>query len=67
VATLVPAGLQQRLRAGAIRETTFRAASEVPTEALTWRVELDTTDAVPQRYTLVFEPVEGRLVSLVRR
>jgi hypothetical protein len=67
VATLLPVGLQQRLGAGVVRETTFRAESEVLAEALTWRVELDTTGAVPQRYTLVFEPIDGRLMSLVRR
>jgi hypothetical protein len=67
--SLVPPGLQQQLGARTRRETSFRAEGTVdaPQDAQTWRVELDTDGAVPHRYTLVFEPVEGRLLSVVRR
>jgi hypothetical protein len=66
---LVPPGLQQQLGARTRRETSFRTEGTVdaPQDALTWRVELDTDGTVPHRYTLVFEPVEGRLLSVVRR
>ena len=66
---LVPPGLQQQLGARTRRETSFRAEGTVdaPQDALTWRVELDTDGTVSHRYTLVFEPVEGRLLSVVRR
>jgi hypothetical protein len=68
--TLVPAGIHQRLGAPEIRIATFRGATEEgPEAALTWRVELDRQEAsgVLTRYTLVIEPMDGRLVSLVRR
>ena len=65
--SLVPAGLQRKLGTTAVRETEFRATSESLSEALTWRVEVESAETVPRRYTLAFEPVEGRLVSVVRR
>ena len=64
VETLVPAGLQARLGAPTLRARTFAADGDEPQ---TWRVDLESTETVPQRYTLVFEPVEGRLLSVVRR
>jgi hypothetical protein len=66
---LVPAGVQQHLAAHLVRETRFRIESpaDAPQEALTWRVELETDDRAARPYALVFEPVEGRLVSVVRR
>ncbi len=66
VETLVPAGLQTRLGAPTLRERTF-VADGAPDEAQTWRVDVESTETVPQRYTLVFEPVDGRLLSVVRR
>jgi hypothetical protein len=46
----------------------FREQSlEAPSEARTWRVALDGPDVSTPGYTLVVEPVEGRLVSVVRR
>jgi hypothetical protein len=68
-AALVPLGLQQQLGAPTVRETTFRAEApaDAPQDALTWRVELETGDAARRPYTLLFEPVEGRLLSVVRR
>jgi hypothetical protein len=65
----VPPGVQQQLGARTRRETSFQTEGTVdaPEDALTWRVELDTDDATLRRYTLVFEPVEGRLLSVVRR
>jgi hypothetical protein len=67
--SLVPLGLQHQLGAPTRRETSFRAegTADAPQDALTWRVELESGEAVPRQYTLVFEPVEGRLLSLVRR
>jgi hypothetical protein len=66
---LVPAGLKVRLGAPTVRERLFRAdaSADAPEEALTWRVELEAEDPLGPRYTLVFEPVEGRLLSVVRR
>jgi hypothetical protein len=66
---LVPAGLQRHLAAHLVRETRFRAEApaNAPQDALTWQVELETDDRAARPYTLVFEPVEGRLVSVVRR
>jgi len=64
LATLVPAGVASALRA-TVRDRTFReTVADAAEEALTWRVELDTAD---HGYTLVVEPVEGRLLSVVRR
>ncbi len=40
---------------------------DAPQDARTWRVELETDDPTGRPYTLVFEPVEGRLLSVVRR
>jgi len=64
IETLVPAGLHTRLSAPTLRERTFIADGDEPQ---TWRVDVESTETVPQRYTLVFEPVEGRLLSVVRR
>jgi hypothetical protein len=64
--SLVPAGLQARLGAPTVRERTFRTEGSED-EAQTWRVEVESPDVVPVRYTLVFEPFEGRLLSVVRR
>ena len=68
-AALVSLGLQQQLGARTVRETTFRteAPADAPQDALTWRVELETGDAARRPYMLLFEPVEGRLLSVVRR
>ena len=65
----MPLGLQRQLGAAAVRGPTFRAAGtvEAPQDALTWRVELETDDPHCRPYTLVFEPIEGRLLSVVRR
>ena len=67
--SLVPPGLQRQLGALSVRETSFRAQGtvEAPQDALTWRVELETDVPNGRPYTLVFEPVEGRLLSVVRR
>ncbi len=68
-AEMVPLGVQEQLGAHTVRETTFRieAPADAPQDALTWRVELETGDAARRSYTLLFEPVEGRLLSVVRR
>jgi hypothetical protein len=66
LATLLPAGLQARLGAPTVRERRFRADGSVD-EAQTWHVELEPADGAPYRYVLVIEPVEGRLLSVVRR
>ena len=66
---LVPNGVKEQLRAPTVREASFRtdAPADAPDDAWTWRVELETDDALRRPYTLVFEPVEGRLLSVVRR
>jgi hypothetical protein len=66
---LVPAGVPRMLGAPNVRETTFRTekSDEKSNDAMTWQVDVESTDTVPRRYTLVFEPVEGRLLSVVRR
>ena len=64
--SLVPGGVQLQLGAPMVRERTFQTDGTVE-EAQTWRVEVESSDVVPVRYTLVFEPVEGRLLSVVRR
>lgn len=67
--TLVPPGMSQQLGARLVREPTFRAEGpvEAPQAARTWRVQLETDDPAGRLYTLVFEPVDGRLLSVVRR
>jgi hypothetical protein len=69
VDTLVPPGVREVLGARLVRETMFRAdgTADAPQDARTWRVELETDDPTGRPYTLVFEPVEGRLLSVVRR
>ena len=69
VDALVGAGVRAVLGARLVRETTFRAegTADAPQDARTWRVELETDDPAGRPYTLVFEPVEGRLLSVVRR
>jgi hypothetical protein len=64
LATLVPAGVPRVLRA-TVRARTFReTVADAAEEALTWQVELDTDT---HTYSVLFEPVEGRLLSVVRR
>ncbi len=69
VDALVPPGVRAVLGARLVRETMFQAegTAEAPQDARTWRVELETDDPTGRPYTLVFEPVEGRLLSVVRR
>jgi hypothetical protein len=66
---LVTPGLQRLFGARTVRERSFRAegTAEAPLDALTWRVELEADDPATRGYTLVFEPIEGRLLSVVRR
>ena len=66
---LVPIGVKEQLRARTVRDASFRtdAPADAPDDARTWRVELETDDALRRSYTLVFEPIEGRLLSVVRR
>jgi hypothetical protein len=68
-AALVPSGVQTVLGGDTVRGQTFR--SEAPpdhfAEALTWQVELEKHDSATNVFTLVFEPIEGRLMSVVRR
>ena len=63
---LVSAGVRQQLGMASVATSRYRdQAPEAPSEAHTWRVELD--DATGGGVTLVLEPVEGRLLSVVRR
>jgi hypothetical protein len=66
IESLVPEGLPARLRAPTLRARSF-AGDASRGEAQAWHVDVESNDTVPQRYTLVFEPFEGRLVSVVRR
>jgi hypothetical protein len=66
---LVPAGVVQVLGATDVTTPTFTtAAAPGEADALTWHVALSggVMDAL-HTYTLVFEPLEGRLLSVVRR
>jgi hypothetical protein len=65
VESLVPEGLQARLGAPTLRARTL--AGDGPQGEAQWQVDVESTDLVPLRYTLAFEPVEGRLLSVVRR
>lgn len=47
-----------------VADVTFDSVGAPDVEALTWRVEVDGPDG---RRVLVFEPIEGRLLGLVRR
>jgi hypothetical protein len=66
---LVPAGVVQVLGATDVATPTFTtAAAPGEADALTWHVGLTGTVKDPlHTYTLVFEPLEGRLQSVVRR
>jgi hypothetical protein len=66
VESLVPEGLLARLSAPTLRARSF-ADDRSQGEALAWQVDVESTDLAPLRYTLAFEPVEGRLLSVVRR
>jgi hypothetical protein len=63
---LVPAGLQARLQAPTLRARSFTGDGSQD-GAPAWQVDVESNDPVPQRFTLAFEPVEGRLLSVVRR
>jgi hypothetical protein len=63
---LVPAGLQARLQAPTLRARSFTGDGSQD-GAPAWHVDVESNDPVPERYTLAFEPVEGRLLSVVRR
>jgi hypothetical protein len=66
---LVPVGVVQVLGATDVATPTFKTAA-VPGEAdaLTWQVGLTGAATDPlHTYTLMFEPLEGRLLSVVRR
>lgn len=65
---IVPAGVMAALGGRATSDVQFReAAPEAPAEARTWRVAVDGPDVSAPSYTLVIEPVEGRLLAVVRR
>ncbi len=52
---------------GAVADLLFSVVEEPGADALTWRVELEGATRTAPRTVLVFEPVEGRLIGLVRR
>ena len=67
--TLVVAGLQRVLGVTVVRSHTFR--SDPPPdrlfEALTWEIEAEKANVAEGGFTLIFEPIAGRLMSVVRR
>lgn len=64
---LVSEGVRRQLGMTTVVTTRYReeAPLDAPAEAQTWRVELD--DPLGGGLVLVFEPLEGRLLSVVRR
>lgn len=68
-AKLVPAGVRTVLKTPVARAHTFRSdpPPDRAKEALTWQIELEGGDASAAAFTVVFEPIEGRLMSVVRR
>jgi hypothetical protein len=65
---LVPVGVVQALGSQDIGMPTFTTGVPGQVDAATWRVELIGPVNDPfHNYTLVFEPLEGRLLSVVRR
>jgi hypothetical protein len=66
--SVVPDGVVTALGGRRTGDVQFREqAPEAPSEARTWRAALDGPDVSTPGYTVVIEPVEGRLVSVVRR
>ena len=66
---LVPEALARATGSGSATDVQFGVLAEPGADAFTWRVTL-APDATTDRRTstvLVFEPVEGRLIALVRR
>jgi hypothetical protein len=61
---LVPGALARAARVHRTRDVTFTLLEDADGAGLTWRAEVDVPGG---RQTLVFEPVEGRLIGLVRR
>jgi hypothetical protein len=68
-ATLVPPGVQAVLKTSKTRGQTFRAdpPPDKVKEGLTWELEVEGAAVGAAAFTLVFEPLEGRLMSVVRR
>jgi hypothetical protein len=66
---LVPPRLAEALQATTAPVGRFQGDGDASVKALSWVVELDATaaDGTPRTYTLTFEPVAGRLLSVVRR
>ena len=64
---LVPEALARATGNGTATDVQFGVLEEPGVDALTWRVELQDASRAAQRTVLVFEPIEGRLVGLVRR
>jgi len=66
---LAPAGVRTVLGAPDLRSPRFALARDETGDSLTWRVELERTvgGVVTRSYTLVVDPFDGRLISLVRR
>jgi hypothetical protein len=65
---LVSTRLTGVLAASRVAPGIFQAVPTDSAEALTWLVDVDRpTDGTVQGYALTFEPVEGRLLAVVRR
>jgi hypothetical protein len=66
---LAPAGVKQLLRTSVVRAQMFQTdpPPDRVNEGLTWQVELEGAEPAPPSFIAVFEPIEGRLMSVVRR
>jgi hypothetical protein len=68
-ATLVPPGVKAVLATPIAHEALFEAGASPSRqeEKLTWQVDVESTGPAAKRFTIVIEPIEGRLVSIIRR
>lgn len=67
--SLVSSGVHTVLDVAVVRSQTFRSdpPPDKVTEALTWQLDVEGADAGSAAFTLVFEPIQGHLMSVVRR
>jgi hypothetical protein len=66
---LMPPRLADALQASGAPVGQFRTHGDDVVEPLSWVVEVDAmaADGTPRAYVMTFEPVEGRLLAVVRR
>jgi hypothetical protein len=68
-ANLIPPGIKTVLATPIVREGVFRseAPSDRESEKLTWQVDVESASPAGKAFSIVLEPIEGRLMSIVRR